>query len=129
MSINPKFKAYSFITLTNSSTLPLMPSAMAIAASFPDLSINPYISSSKLIFSPFEYPTVEPCIPADLLDISIFLSKSPYFNATNAVNILVVLAIGIIISELFSTSTDFEFTSKAMYARAFIERFSVLSNL
>ena len=94
---NPNEIAFSFIKFANPSTLPPICSARAMAASFPEHSIKPYNKSLTVILQFVDNPSLEPWIPAALLDTVTILDKSLSFSITIiAVIILVVEAIFLI---------------------------------
>ena len=72
-----------------------MCSAMAIAQSFPERSINPYRRSCMFIFVLLEIPKVEPLILAAFVEIETCSSNLQLSIAIMEVRIFVVDAIGV----------------------------------
>lgn len=94
--------AFWFMSFANSSTVPDVCSAMATAASFPEFSISPYISSLSCISSSFFSATFEPPVQAALLLTTTVSVGRFCSSATMAVIIFVVLAIGTFVFASFS---------------------------
>ena len=105
MFIAPIDLAFLFINFTNSSVDFPIKEAIATAESLPDLNIKPYSISFKVIISPSLKYMLEPSTPTDSFSIVILSSSLPFSNATKAVIILVVLAIGILLCAFLSYNT------------------------
>ena len=92
---HPRLFASLFISSANFSTLPDICSAMAIPASLPEHIKNEYKSFFRVILSPSAKP--HSFAPYSVICVALYpivttSSRFPYFNATSAVTIFVVLA-------------------------------------
>ena len=121
--------ALLFIILQNSSTVPLICSAIAIAASFPECINKPFIKSSNVILSPERKFIPEPPTFAAFLETVTTSAKFPFSYATIAVNTFVVDAFGTLSYAFFSYNIWLYVLS---YKIAFLEfkiKFSLLATV